>query len=326
MLPDFASRLPGRSAVVLWGEAPPPDELRSLVEQFAEVQGLQAVESNDEAVLAFCSPADVEIGWATLSDSPVFVDAATRVQADGAHVLYLDLQQLLEVALRREGGPRAMRERLVRGLALRGLQSAIAAVTPGDDGLSTRGVVVTSGGDDGLPGLLTSDIEGLTHPPASDAEASFQLEAFYDPRVAERLVTSVTAIQDRSLLTGLLAGPARALDEIVRQLGGRSSIAVYPGGAMRAASRTHSPDELQAAVQRLLLASPAPNALIRIENGWAQVRVGEPPEWNPPTSEASEVGPFVWARGETGGMKFTLDLRKRGRDAVDFELELRRQM
>lgn len=308
---------------MLWGDAAPPAELRELLARLAEAARLVAVETGDEGVVAYRSPDEIEIGWPTLAASTVFAAAWSRMPARAPHVLYVDLQQLVEIAVRTGIGPSAVRERVARGLALRGLQSAVLALTANEKGWRGSGVIATSGVDVGLPGLLTSELEGRTVPPAAEPGAVVQVESFFDPEVAEGVVKAVTAIQERSFVSGLLAGPARALDQVASQLGGRTRWTMFEGGAVQAAAQVRDATGLLEALEQLLSTGggPPPESM-EIRDGWAVVSLRGAPEWKAPEGEATATGPFFWLRSGVGGGELTVDLRRRARDLVGVELSL----
>ena len=100
VLPAFASQLPGRTAVVSWGPSPTPEPLAELLAATATQLGLQRVETGD--VLAYRSPDEVVVGWSSLAASSGLRRALQWLPGgeadDGADLLYLDLQQLVECA------------------------------------------------------------------------------------------------------------------------------------------------------------------------------------------------------------------------------------
>ena len=303
---------------MVWGDDALPEELRGLA-SLCERLGLLAVGSlaaeRGEDSLAYRSPDDLEVGWPSLAASATFRQALGWLPEAATHTVYLDLQQLVESALRVEAGPRAVRERVMRGLSLDGLLSAIVALTPeGDDGWRGEGVILTTGTGAGVPGLLTAEVQGRTSPPVVDVNARAQVEAFCDPSVVQRIVAAVTSSGERTLFSGLLSGPARALDSVVSQLEGRASVAFLGASGFRAAARVRDEAELRKAMDQLLapLSAAAPDFECR--DGWAVATSSpEPSAWSPPTGEATASGPFVWLRFETNAPSgvVTVELRRK---------------
>lgn len=318
-MPSFAERLPGRTALLVWGEDELPADLRRLATAAARL-GLREFENQD--AIAYCSPESLEVGWADLAASIPFRRAIAQLPASSTHVVYLDLQQIIESAMRREGSARAELEQGARVLSLSGLQSAIVGMTREAGGWRGRGVIVTTGVQAGLPGLLTSEVSGRTHAPIVEVDTTAQVEAFYDPEIAQRMVETITGVADRTLLSGLLAGPGRALDRAVSALEGRVSLSILSGGGLRLAAQVRAEVELRESMRQLLAPFALAAASVEYRDGWVLVTSADTSAWDSPGRGESVTGPFLWIRFATASPDsvITVELRRSARDLVAVEL------
>jgi len=320
--------MPGRAALVSWGDGELPPAARELVDGVAGL-GLEEVEV--DGATALCVPETVKVGWASLAASAPFRRALEHLPSGVSRVVYMDLQQLLEAAWQRDDTAAQADERVMgvlraglRPMSLSGLQSAIIGVDESEGRWRGRGVIVTSGASAGLPGLLTAMPGGETWPASVIADAEAQLEVFYAPDVLRRMVQSFSDTGDRTFASGFLSGPARLLDQLVNALDGRVSIVTWPGGGVRLAAKL-APEETFTASAPLLLARLSMDQLeFEVRDGWLVISSEDADPWTPPQPGGSSRVPFLWGRFLPEGLDdhVTIGLRRQADDVVAVELAL----
>ena len=329
-LPSFARDLPGRTVVAAWGEGPLPRQLAEWLRRFEKI-GLVRRDAGD--VLVFESPASVEVGWASLAASHGFRDACLQLDPAATHHVYLDLQQLVEVGAELADMPPSWRERLVRGLGLRSLRSAMFGVRRVGASWSSRGVVLTTGNDAGLPGLLTGVTGVATHQPVVESGARLQLEMALDLRIVQRVFTAMTTDEGPTLVAGFAEGMGRVVDQILRSTTGRASVHASGDGSLVVAAEVADRNGLEAALDDLP-AGLLSRLAVEFRSGWLVAmpdadgvdRSDDQPRqvvWQPPTATPSIPGPFVWGHLEEPGIgQCTFTLRRAAPDAIGVEIEL----
>lgn len=303
----------------MWGDEQPPPAIRLLLSGFATRAGLASVDF--EHGTAYRSPDSLEVGWSNLAASHAFRTAMVDLDESASFHVFLDLEQLVELALQQPDMPSWMGERAARGLGLRGLRCAMFSVRREGGEWLADGTIATTGRRFGVPGLLTRQTTRQAAVARDlDPGLDWQVDAFVEPWIARRIVTSLTTSSGPSLFAGFADGMGRLVDRLADSLGGRLAM-VGAEGDIAGAVAVVDQEELEEALDDL-----PPGMLeavsVDVRDGWLLLQTAEELACAPPDGGRTRRGPFVRARARTPLGWLAVELGRASADRVHVSLRL----
>ena len=251
ILPAFAAKLPGQTAVCVFGldQDLPQDLIASLTERMPSGEGARQLNRLGQRVVYPDLP-DARTGWPSLADSANFRQALEIAPADARILVYLDLQ-LISARLMRDFGEQIPPQSrgLVDALYLDEFQCLIASVdAQGDAGYRIHGSIETSGSGAGLSGLFPAAARELSLLAGAAPDDMLRVELQIDPKAVQRLISDFVSHTGQDLLSSMMSQVVSAMvkvgEQVLQHLSGRISIRIDSARDWGLAAEVSDPNDM----------------------------------------------------------------------------------